>query len=92
MTFTFQGDVKGVSMPKFIDVHEMHPFTSEQLKEIQNAPADEFGVTHHDILYNEDENRIYCVLDAPNAEAIHKHHEKAGIKCEWVHEVKSTRT
>ncbi len=79
-------------MPKFIDVHEMHPFTEEQLREIQNAPADEFGVTHHDILYNPDENRIYCVLDAPNEESIHKHHEKAGIKCEWVHEVKSTRT
>ena len=79
-------------MPKFIDVHDMKPFTAEQLKEIQNAPADEFGVTHHDILFSENENRIYCVLDAPNAEAIHKHHEKAGIKCEWVHEVKSTRT
>ncbi len=79
-------------MPKFIDVHDMEPFTAEQLKELQDAPADEFGVTHHDILFNEGENRIYCILDAPNAEAIHKHHEKAGIKCEWVHEVKSTRT
>ncbi len=78
-------------MPKFIDVHEMKPFTAEQLKEIQDAPPDEFGITHHDILYNEEENRIYCVLDAPNAEAVHKHHEKAGIKCEFVREVTSTR-
>ena len=78
-------------MPKFIDVHEMKPFTAEQLKELQEAPPDEFGVTHHDILYNEEENRIYCVLDAPNAEAVHKHHKKAGIKCEFVHEVTSTR-
>ncbi|MCH8919000.1 MAG: DUF4242 domain-containing protein [Proteobacteria bacterium] len=35
--------------------------------------------------------QCYCVLDAPNAEAIHKHHAKAGIKCDWVQEVESTR-
>lgn len=78
-------------MPKFIDTHEMKPFTAEALKELQNAPPDEFGVTHHDIFFSEKENKIYCVLDAPNAAAIHKHHEKGGIKCDWVHEVESTR-
>ena len=53
--------------------------------------VDEFGVTHHDILFSEKDDKIYCVLEAPNVEAIHKHHAKAGIKCDWVHEVKSTR-
>jgi len=78
-------------MPMFIDVHSMKPITADQLRTLQKAPPDEFGVTHHDILYNEKENKVYCVLNAPNVEAIHKHHEKAGIKCDWVHEVKSTR-
>ena len=78
-------------MPKFIDSHEMEPFTAEQLRELQNAPADEFGVTHHDILFSEKENKIYCVLDAPDAETIHRHHEKAGIRCDFVHQVDSTR-
>jgi hypothetical protein len=78
-------------MPKFLDVHPMKPFTADQLKKLQSAPPDEFGVTHHDILFSEKDNKIYCVLDAPNADAIHKHHEKAGIKCDWVQEVKSTR-
>ena len=78
-------------MPKYIDTHPMEGFTAEVLKELQNAPADEFGVTHHDILYSEKENKIYCVLDVPNEEAIHKHHEKGGLKCEFVTEVKSTR-
>ena len=78
-------------MPKFIDTHEMQPFTAEQLTALQNAPPDEFGVTHHDILFSESENKIYCVLDAPDAEAIHKHHAKAGIQCDFVHEVESTR-
>jgi hypothetical protein len=78
-------------VPKFIDTHAMEPFTADQLKQLQDAPPDEFGVTHHDILFSEEENKIYCVLDAPNAEAIEKHHAKAGIKCAFIHEVKSTR-
>ena len=78
-------------MPKFIDVHSMEPFTAEELKKLHNAPPDEFGVTHHDILFSETGNKIFCVLDAPNEDAIHKHHAKAGIKCDWVQQVDSTR-
>jgi hypothetical protein len=78
-------------MPKFIDAHPMKPFTADELNKLQSAPSDEFGVTHHDILFSEKDNKIYCVLDAPNAEAIDKHHAKVGIKCDWIHEVKSTR-
>ena len=69
----------------------MKPFTADALNELQDAPADEFGVTHHDILFSEEENKIYCVLDAPSREAIEKHHAKAGITCEYIHEVSSTR-
>jgi hypothetical protein len=78
-------------MPKFIDSHPMKPFTADQLNSLQSAPPDEFGVTHHDILFSEEDNRIYCVLDAPDEKAVHKHHAKAGIDCEFVHEVTSTR-
>jgi hypothetical protein len=69
----------------------MEPFTADALNKLQNEPPDEFGVTHHDILFSEKDNKIYCVLDAPNLEAIHQHHAKAGIQCDWVREVKSTR-
>ena len=78
-------------MPKFIDAHPMTPFTADELNKLQNAAPDEFGVTHHDILFSETDNKIYCVLDAPNAEAIAKHHAKAGIKCDFIQEVMSTR-
>ena len=40
-------------MPKYIDSHPMNPFTAQQLRELQNAPKDEFGVVHHDILFSE---------------------------------------
>ncbi len=78
-------------MPKFIDAHPMKPFTADALKKLQSAPPDEFGVTHHDILFSEKENKIFCVLDAPSLDAIEKHHAKAEIKCDWIREVKSTR-
>ena len=57
-------------MPKFIDAHPMKPFTADELNKLQKAQPDEFGVTHHDILFSEKDNKIFCVLDGPNAEAI----------------------
>jgi hypothetical protein len=78
-------------MPKFIDTHPMGKLTADQLKRLQGAPKDEFGVTHHDILFNSVEDRVYCVLDAPSKEAVERHHQHAGIACEWVREVQSTR-
>lgn len=78
-------------MPTFIDSHPMRPFTADTLRQLQHEPPDEYGVTHHDILFSEKDDKIYCVLNAPSLEAIHKHHAKAGIECDWVHEVKSTR-
>jgi hypothetical protein len=78
-------------MPKYIDTHEMGSIDPKVLKELQSAPKDKFGVTHHDILFNQKENRIYCVLDAPSEKAVLEHHHAFGIKCDWVHEVSSTR-
>ena len=78
-------------MAKFIDTHPMSPFTEYQLRALQNSPEDEFGVTHHDILFSEEGNKIFCVLNAPDEESVRRHHEKAGLKCEWVQEINSTR-
>lgn len=78
-------------MTKYIDQHPMKPFSAEVLRETQRAPADEFGVTHHDIIFSEKDNKIWCVLNAPDKEAVEKHHAKIGIDCDWIHEVKSAR-
>lgn len=77
-------------MPRFIDSHPMSGLEEETLKKLQNSPKDEFGVTHSNIIYSKEEDKIFCVLDAPDKEAIEKHHHHAGIKCDWVMEVKST--
>jgi len=49
-------------------------------------------VTHDNILYNKEEDKFFCLLDAPSKEAVVKHHEKHGFECHWVTEVKTTAT
>ena len=77
-------------MPKFLDVHSLKGFEEETLRKLQQAPVDEFGITHDNIMYNKEEDRFYCLLDAPDRESVEKHHHKAGVKCDWITEVKTT--
>ncbi len=76
-------------MPTYLDTHEMGNFTEEQLRQALNSPKDELGVTHKDILYNKEENKAFCIIDAPSKDAVEKHHQKFGTKCTWITEVKS---
>jgi hypothetical protein len=43
-------------------------------------------------VYNKEEDKFFCLLDAPSKDAVIKHHEKHGFKCDWVTEVKTTAT
>ena len=77
-------------MPKFLDSHQMKGVTPDTLKKLQNEPPDEFGVKHLDIIFSENEDRMFCFLSAPNKEAIIRHHDKFGYKCDYIIEVNST--
>ncbi len=77
-------------MPKFLDSHGLQGAHPEELKKLQNAPKDEFGVTHLNIIYSEDEDRCYCFLDAPDKEAVANHHQKLGYKCDFIMKVDDT--
>lgn len=77
-------------MPKFLDAHKMGGLDEEILKKAQVSPMDEFGVKHENIMYNEKEDKLYCLLNAPSREAVEKHHGKFGLTCEWITEVKAT--
>lgn len=68
----------------------MSGLTAEALKKAQASPPDEFGVSHKNILYNEKEDKLFCFRDAPDEDAVKKHHEKLGIKLNWVTEVDTT--
>jgi Protein of unknown function (DUF4242) len=75
-------------MAKFLDVHCLKGFEEKTLRKLQQSPVDEFGITHLNI--NKEEDKFFCLLDAPNREAIENHHNKHGVTCEWITEVKTT--
>jgi hypothetical protein len=77
-------------LPKFLDVHHIKRINEDILKQIQMSPKDEFGVTHVNILFNPEADRVFCILDAPDKGAVEKNHHKLGIQCEWIMEVKET--
>ncbi len=81
-----QGDL----MTKFLDSHDLKGVNPKDLKKLQNAPKDEFEVSHLNIIYSEEEDKCYCLLDAPDKESVAKHHEKMGYKCDFIMQVEDT--
>lgn len=77
-------------MPKFLDVHSLNGLEEKTLRKLQQSPVDEFGITHNNLMYNKGEDKLFCLLEAPNKEAVENHHHKAGVKCEWIVEVGTT--
>ena len=54
----------------------MKGITEETLKQIEISPKDEFSVTHVNILFNPEADRVFCILDAPDKGAVEKNHKK----------------
>lgn len=77
-------------MTRFINVHPTGGVNEDMLKKMQNELPDEFGVTTENILYNIEADKVFCLIEAPNKNAVERHHAKYGIKCEWIIEVKTT--
>jgi L-rhamnose mutarotase len=81
-----------MSMPIYLDGHDMKGLSQNDIEKTINSKTDEFGVTNLELFYNKDENKLYCILEAPNEEAVWKHHEKFGIKCQFVTIVEQIKT
>ena len=79
-------------MPIFIDGHKMGGLDASKLKKIVNNPPDKYGVTHKDILFNEKENQLFCILEAPDKESVVNHHHDVGIECDFIFEASSFQT
>jgi hypothetical protein len=77
---------------RFLDVHPTGGVNEEMLKKMQNELPDEFGVITENIMYNFEDNKVFCLIEAPDKNAVENHHAKYGIKCEWIVEVKTTST
>jgi hypothetical protein len=77
-------------MPKFLNIHSLDNRSGEDIKKLEQLPLDEFDVKHLNIFYNMEMGICFCLVEAPNREAVAKYHEKSGIKCDWITEVKTT--
>ena len=77
-------------MARFLDVHLTGAVNEDTLKKMQKELPDEFGVTTENIMHNIEDDKVFCLIEAPDKNAVEMHHAKYGMKCEWIIEVKTT--
>jgi hypothetical protein len=81
-------------MALFMDFHEHLPLPGEAIAQIsddaRNGRADQFGVRQVE-LYHNASGQVYCLLEAPDEEAVRKHHAALGLDCGPVHPVDGIR-
>jgi hypothetical protein len=77
-------------MPQFMDFHDDLKLPDQAIQQItqetKDQKADEFGVRQVELFHNP-EGKVYCLLEAPDADAVRKHHEALGVPCGEVHQV-----
>ena len=78
-------------MPEFMDVHTgMAGISPEALAEAHNADLaiqDEEGVNFKHAWADPVSGTVFCLSEAPNAEAVQKIHERAGHPADQIYEV-----
>jgi hypothetical protein len=81
-------------MPQFMDFHPELKLPHEAIDDIaagaHAGTADQFGVRQVELYHNSD-GTVYCLLDAPNAQAVRDHHTALSVDCGEVHEVTGIR-
>jgi len=77
-------------VPQFMDFHEDVKLPAEAIQQItqetKDKKTDEFGVRQIELFHNPD-GKVYCLLEAPDAEAVRSHHAALGLPCGEVHQV-----
>jgi len=79
-------------MPLFMDVHKMDgPLTAEDVANAHQADLakqDEYGVHYQKYWVDASEGRIFCLVDAPDADtAARVHREAHGLVADEIYEV-----
>jgi hypothetical protein len=81
-------------MAKFMDVHHgMTGITDEQLTQAHAADLaiqSEEGVTFEHAWADPDEGVVYCLSEAPDADAVQRIHQRAGHPADEIHRVPLT--
>ncbi len=75
-------------MDVHIDLKIPQEMIEQTKKDTIEKKADQFGVTQLELYHNKD-GFVYCLLDAPDQQAVRDHHEAIGVGCGDVHPVDS---
>ena len=79
-------------MPRFMDYHDDLKLPAEAVASIAEGTkagaTDEFGVRQIELYHNAD-GKVYCLLDAPDEQAVRDHHASLGVPCGDVNQVNS---
>ncbi|MFF1379475.1 SCO4226 family nickel-binding protein [Streptomyces sp. NPDC058308] len=81
-------------MSHFMDVHHgMNDITAEQLREAHQADLaieNEEGVHFEKAWADPQSGTVYCLSEAPSADAVQRIHERAGHRADEIHPVPLT--
>ena len=84
----------GGTVPQFMDVHtSMVGVTAEQLHAAHQADLDiqdDEGVDFKQAWADPKTGHVFCLSEAPSAEAVQKIHQRAGHPADEVHEISVT--
>jgi hypothetical protein len=79
-------------VPMYMDFHDDLKLPDWMVDRLAYATragtSDEFGVRQVDAFFNP-EGKVYCLLEAPDEEAVRRYHTALGVECGDVHEVHS---
>lgn len=82
-------------MPRFMDFHPDLKLPQGAIDQIAAdtaaGRADRFGVRQVELFHNA-AGRVYCLLDAPDEDAVRQHHAALGVDCGEVHPVDGITT
>jgi two-component system sensor histidine kinase HydH len=73
-------------VPAFIDEHFMD---NESLNVFKNlvSKSSLSHISTKEMFFNQSEQKLYCVLDAPNEQSIRDYHDTFGLKCKSIMEI-----
>jgi two-component system sensor histidine kinase HydH len=67
-------------MPIFIDEHFVDNDSPNLFRNLINKES-ESDISTKEMFFNHKQQKLFCILDAPNEQSIRDHHDKFGIKC-----------
>lgn len=67
-------------MPLYMDIHDLHGATPEDIAKahaLDLKTQEKYGVNYHKYWFNENTGKVFCLCEAPNAEAANRVHLEA---------------